>query len=308
MRRVGARFRYALLPRLLRRLPWIAWRWPAALLATARWLMQREVVRVAGPALSALGQPATRLARWRFAWLVAYHEEAHFILSLQQERLTDAWAARHIRRDGAPPSGGAVLISLHHNYSRYCYWQLRLAGTSPGLVASDVREGWDPAHPDYAMEYAARGDRTDYFARRRRFLEWLCGGGIYRPPEQMRAAARFVQAGGNLVIMADGFTYPVWERGDLLGRAIPIAPGPAWVARRTGKPIVPFVVIPEWRGWRVWYGEPVAPTQEGVAAALTACLRRAPTTMHGIHWQIWHNSPRWQPQDSEAEGVTPSAR
>ncbi|MFN8511810.1 MAG: hypothetical protein U0841_04295 [Chloroflexia bacterium] len=196
--------------------------------------MQREMGRAAGSALSALGQPATRLARWRFAWLVAYHEEAHFLLSLQQERLTDAWAARHIRRDGAPPPGGAVLISLHHNYSRYCYWRLRLDGSPPGLVASDVREGWDPAHPDYAMEYAARGDRSDYFARRRRFLAWLCGGGIYRPPDQMRAAARFVQAGGNLVIMADGFTYPVWERGDLLGRAIPIAPGPAWVARRTG--------------------------------------------------------------------------
>jgi hypothetical protein len=306
MRRLAARFHYGLLPRLLRCVPWLVWRWPAVILGTARWLVQREVGRAVGPALVALGQPATRLARWRFAWLVAYHEEANFLLSLQPEKVTEPWVARHVRREGMPPPGGAVLISLHHNFVRFSYWRLRLDGLLGGLVASDVREGWDPAHPDYQTEYAARGDRADYFARRRRSLERILEGRIYRPPDQLRSGARFLQAGGYLIVLPDGFTYPVWERGDLLGKAIPVAPGPAWLARRTGKPIVPFMVIPERRGWRVWFGEPVPPTQEGVAAALTACLRRAPTTLHGIHWQIWHNAPCWQPENREA-GERPPA-
>jgi hypothetical protein len=106
--------------------------------------------------------------------------------------------------------------------------------------------------------------------------------------------------------MADGFTYPVWPRGNLLGRAIPIAPGPAWLARRTGKPLVPFMVIPGWRGWRVWFGDPIEPAHNAVAAALTDCLRRAPTSMHGNHWQIWHNTPRWQSENSAAEAPAPA--
>ncbi|MFN8511812.1 MAG: hypothetical protein U0841_04305 [Chloroflexia bacterium] len=35
------------------------------------------------------------------------------------------------------------------------------------------------------------------------------------------------------------------------------------------------------------------PTQRGVAAGLTACLRESPETMHGLRWLAWSQAPVW---------------
>src|SRR5436309_934845 len=68
----------------------------------------------------------------------------------------------------------------------------------------------------------------------------------------------------------DGPTYPA------LGRALMIPEGTCWLAQRAGKPIIPFMTVPEGRGWRLWIGDPVPPTMAGVVAGLTVCIRRAP--------------------------------
>lgn len=295
-RRVATFVLYSCLPRLLDAWPGVTYRPPALVLGTVRWLAQPGPRRAAGPALRALGRPATRLARWRFAWQVAYHAEVSHLLHLQSEKLSDDWVARHVRGGTLPPPGGAILLSPHQEYGRLGNLYLRMHGYRVGLVADDNRVTWDRDHPDHAARAAAHGNRGEFYLRRWRFWERALDGNVFRPPEDTRAALRFLREGGYLVIKPDGYRHAMrerWERGEVLGRAIPVAPGPVWLAQHSGKPILPYLTVPTGRGWRMVVGEPVEPTQRGVAACLTACLRESPETMHGLRWLAWSQAPVW---------------
>jgi hypothetical protein len=285
VRRVATRLLYSLLPRLLAAWPWVTYRPYGLLLGTVRWLAQAGPRRAAGPVLRALGRPATPWARWRFAWQTAYHIEAAFVLSMQTGKMSDDWIARHVRCDAPPPPGGAILVGPHQEYGRLANLYLRQHGYNVGILADAKRETWDADHPDHAGQLAAHGDRGEFYARRWRTLTRLYDGHVFRSPEETRAALRFLNEGGYLVIKPEGYRHAARERWGL-------------EARHSGKPIVPFVVIPDRRGWRVMIGDPVAPTQSGVAAALTTCLRATPATMHGLRWQAWSRSPAWDATSS----------
>lgn len=287
--RLAHALHFRLLPALLRCWPRPIWRLPAALLATGRALLDRRTRQLAGDALRALDRPDTRLARWRFCWLIAYHTETNLLLGMQGDRLSDAWAGQHVVCPALPPRGGAVITTVHHANTRA--GALRFSGSiGPlgALVAQnfglDESPGADPRSLSSVMVPYSRAAAN---LRARTF-----GANIFRGSGGVRAALRFLRGDGYLIIQPDPMRGDK-ERRPVLGRAFPLAPGTAWFARQSGKPLVPYMVIPTWHGWRIWVGEPIVPTMECVATAMEDCIRAAPTTWHPDYWRAWYESPPW---------------
>src|SRR5262245_49736213 len=78
----------------------------------------------------------------------------------------------------------------------------------------------------------------------------------------------------------------------LIWTGTPAPTGNVWLAERSGKPVIPFMLVPEGLDWRLWQGEPVAPTMEGVIEGITACIRRAPECWTRQIAMAWLNVPR----------------
>jgi hypothetical protein len=97
---------------------------------------------------------------------------------------------------------------------------------------------------------------------------------IIHPRHAARQGLKLLRDGGYLVIIADAAEHAPPE--SLLGHAWAIPSGPIWFAQRSGKPIVPFTVMPYGLGWRLWLGAPIEPTRAGMRNGLEACLRRSP--------------------------------
>lgn len=114
---------------------------------------------------------------------------------------------------------------------------------------------------------------------------------IYPKPAMVaaRQGLRLLDEGGYLVIAVDG-----QHSGDLatvFGKSCRVPRGPLWLARHSGKPIIPFVVVPRGRGWQVWCGAPIAPTAAGIASAIEACIVRVFASWRLSAWTGWSHLP-----------------
>ncbi len=69
--------------------------------------------------------------------------------------------------------------------------------------------------------------------------------------------------------------------------------GAVWFAQHSGKPIVPYMVIPEGLQWRLWIGAVVAPMQQGLCDALEDCIRQAPGSWERFIAMPWMESLPW---------------
>jgi len=109
-----------------------------------------------------------------------------------------------------------------------------------------------------------------------------------------RRGARLLRDGGYLVILPDVpflFPHPEFPGRAMLGRTTRISTGAARFARIVGKPLIPFILVPRGRGWQLWCGDPIEPTDEGVRSAVEQCLRRAPQSYQLLFWEMWIASP-----------------
>lgn len=259
---------------LIRAVPGQVVRWPALLPALVRTVGDRHLRQVAGPALLALGGPADIGARWRFRWSVSYQEELSLALLLQGNRITDGWIRDHVLFGGTLPEGGAIIVTAHHANSLLGSMAFKGAVGRIGMInaapPSDTwqRDLWRKVFGDHIFS-ASAPDRRAVTARR---------------------ALRFLQDGGYLAIAGDG-SDRAWPDGVVLGRVVRIPPGISWLSQRSGRPIVPIMLVPDGQRWRLWCGEPVAPTAESVAAGVEQCVRRAPASWPMVCWKAWHRAP-----------------
>jgi len=274
----------------------------ARLGATVGLLGNRHMRQVAAAAVTALGRRPTAGAVWRFGWQWWYQRSVDELLAYQADRLTPAWARQHVLAPERLPPTGSILLSVHQ-------YNLPVAAARAVQLVDDlgVVSMLDPRPP------AAANAGTDAFLlapgpRARRlghFYTRIFGGRLYTPLVAARQGLELLQRGGSLIVLAD-FYGQVF--GPILGKRIPVAQGPLWLARRSGRPIVPFVLIPPRRPeqpWQLWCGAPIDPTHAAVAAALEAAIRRLPTTW--MSWRGWHAAPAWPRAADEARGAGPEA-
>ena len=275
-------FYFTCLRHLLALAPRPVWVCPAIPLAAVRFIVDRDAHRLSAALLAGLDIPPTRANRWRLAWSHCYRREASLVLLVQSARLTPAWAARHIRCLGALPPGGAVIAAPH--CAAQFIGPLRLATLTDrlGTINSDARDPDAPTERDPTRRLHLR-HRREMHAR-------AYGEQAFHYRHAGRAGSRLLQSGGYLVVNTDNF----WSGGPagvLLGRELSIARGAAWLAARSGTPIVPAMIEPDGAGWRLWLGDPLPPTQECVIAALTASIRRAPGCWERALAMAWLAAP-----------------
>jgi len=298
-RRLAHFFHFRLLPSLLRRWPRPIWRLPAALMAIGRALLDIKTRQLAGNALLALGQRNTALARWRFSWQVAYHVETNLLLGLQSDRLDRPWVKEHVSYDTVLPPGGAILLNLHHANSRVGFLRFsELIHPFGVVVAATIADDTGAKEPHQSANV------MDPYSRRSRDLRMrVFGSNIFSATRDIRRALRFLRDDGYLVIQPDARFYGE-RRWPILGKAFPLAEGAVWFSRHSGKPLIPYGVVPTRGGWRVVIDPPVAPTMDDVAAALERCLRAAPTCWHPDYWQAWDTMPSWSEYQARLAATT----
>lgn len=271
-------FYFTLLKNLLGLSPRPVWRVPAALLACIRLFVDTDTRRLTHALLQAVGIPTTRLTFWRLLWGRCFWYEADMLLALQPERTTTAWARARVHRDGIVPPHGAILITPHHAASRFGRLLLASEGMNLGGITGEPQDAAHRVQSDPTFHHLWR---LSHALNDRTYV-----GGVFHRWEAGRKGLRFLREGGYLSIAADDFTLGGTPHL-LLGREWWLARGPVWFAQQSGKPIVPYMVIPERRGWRLWIGEPVAPTPESVIAALEACIRQAPESWNRVLALAW---------------------
>ncbi|MHB8646275.1 MAG: hypothetical protein ACYDAR_10855 [Thermomicrobiales bacterium] len=273
---------YTLLRTLLRALPFPIWRLPAALLGSARMLLDADGRRLDRALLTALGTPATPRACWRMHWSRAYQRQADLLLTLQSRHITRRWVVKRVRCQGALPPGGAVLVTPHHANSRL--GTLALA-TMVDRLGTIISEPLDPAE-------AARHDPTlvAHWRQTRLVRDRTHGNLVFTPREAGRKGLRLLRDGGYFVVSADTFI-PTGRAVPLLGRVVRLPRGAAWFARQSGKPMLPCMVVPDRFGWRLWIGDEAPPTEAGVRACLEASIRQAPGSWARFVAMAWLDAP-----------------
>lgn len=281
-------FYYGFLRSLLRHSPRPIYRVPAILLAAIRLAVDPTPRTVCGALIRALGRPATPLARWRLLWAHCYHHEVDTLLALQAERLTTEWIRCHVRRDRTLPGAGAVIVYPHHANQRLIGLALSDTGAKVGQIGAAPPKPEDLAKLDYTVQL--------HYNLTRGIGERVSGPFVFPRARAGRQGKRFLEAGGYLIIAADD-TIPLYPAQPILGKMLPVGPGTAWFGGQTGKPIIPAMVVPEGRRWRLWLGDAVAPTQEAVNAALEGCIGRAPGSWLRCEAMAWVNAP-----DASARG------
>lgn len=260
------------------------WRTPALMLAAIQCVCDKNSRTVSRVLLAGLGRPVTTRAWCKLHWNRCYQTQVSRLLLLQMDRLTTQWATRRVRITGCLPSGGAILVGPHHDGFRLGL--LALAGLGPSL-ACITSDSYDPA--DLAVMDPTR--RATMLARLP-FHERVYAGRVFSYRAGGRNGLRHLAGGGYLVQLTDNF----WSSGtphSVLGRRLPVARGTVWFAERTGKPIVPVMVTPEGRGWRLTLFAPIPPTQEAVVAALERCIGHAPGSWELAIAMQWLAAPVW---------------
>jgi hypothetical protein len=243
-------------------------------------LASSRMRRVSAAAVQALGGRPSRRSVWQFARDWWYLAVADRVVAYQLDRVSEAWALEHVQVTDALPDGGCILLSVHHFSQRFSLARLSALVDRLGLVTLYAPlPADDPALAHSNGVHAARSR-----AARRAF-----GDRIFLPPYGYRGAVDLLRSGGSVIVISDlngsGTTR-------LLGRQLPMPRGAAWLACQSGRPIVPFMLLGPRRSqpeWRLWFGAPIAPTEDAVIAALEECIRRAPPAWMG--WPIWHEAP-----------------
>jgi hypothetical protein len=260
----------------------------ARLGATLGLVGNRHMRQVATAAVRALGRRPTAGVVWRFGWQWWYQRSVDELLAYQADRLTPEWAQQHVLAPPRLPPASSILLSVHQ-------YNLPVAAARAVQLVDDlgVVSMIDPRPPAAANAgtdgfLLAPGPRARVLGR---FYGRTFGGRLYTPMAAARQGLELLQRGGSLIVLAD-FYGQVF--GPILGKRIPVAQGPVWLARRSGRPIVPFVLIPPRhpaQPWRLWCGEPIDPSPMAVAATLEAAIRRLPTTW--MSWRGWHAAPAY---------------
>ncbi len=262
----------------------------SALFAAAANPRQR---RVAAAAVHALDRTPDHLAVWRFTvgW---WHERmVDEILSYQIDRMTRAWVRERIALTGAPlPPGGSILLSIHQWNQRLAFARLADVCADLGLVSM-----WQPTASDDAPRSArSLGLDQRQLSLSRASFE-IFGPRVYSPLVAARRGLELLRAGGSLIVLADFFGQSLTP---ILGHAIPIADGVAWLAEQSGSPIVPFLMSPESGsgGWKVACGERIESTQASVNAQVERAIRTVPTTW--MSWRGWYEGAPTDPPAAPA--------
>jgi hypothetical protein len=239
-------------------------------------------LRAAAPdALAALGRPAGALEAWRFAFGVCHESARDAAIAYQSHRVTSAWVARHVQFTGAPPpTQPCVLVTIHHAHQRFGFLMLSERLPRLGLVANFVPLPPGEQRQDLPPAWNRRAALSQFL--RRAFEER-----VYHPSRAARPGLELLR-GGSLVLLPEFF--PGGQSARIFERVVSVGEGPVWLAQRTGRPLVPFVVVPDGPHWRVWCGQPIEPSVPALAAALETCIRHAPAAWSG--WRDWHAAPR----------------
>ena len=278
---------FTALRRILAHTPVPVWRPLAAILACVALAFARQprVLNVA--LLRALGVRASPVTRWQTHWTRAYQRQADLILLAQGEHVTPQWAAGQVDMPGRLPPGGAILVSVHHYGSRLAGPVLAAHGYHVGGITTRPRDPRSAAQLDATLR--AHWRFTEHTSR----LSY--GNRMFSREAAGRKGLRLLEDGGYLIIHADEFArQPPFA--PLLGRSMTAPKGAVWFARRSGKPLVPFMIVPQGWRWRLWIGEAVIPaTAEGLGAALESCIRQAPGSWQAITAMAWLAAPRWNP-------------
>ena len=195
--------------------------------------------------------------------------------------------------DGSLPAGGAILLTSHHANQRLGFPMLAQLVEQLGLVADVDKQALVDGSPRRAawtqrLDIAREGFADISLLYRRCF-----GAHLFTPSQALRRGMTLLNNGGCLIIAPD-YYLPVPGRRParmpLFGKIFPIGPGVLWLAQRSGKPIIPFMVVPVGRRWSLWLGEPVAPCEQAIAAALEAGIQRAPASWR--LWDLWLSQPQ----------------
>lgn len=278
-------FYYTFLRTVLRPFPRPVWRLPATLLAVISLLRSADIRRLHAALLPACGHRPTWRNRWRTHWSRCYQYQTDLLLLLQTPRCTPEWAARHVRVCGALPPGGAILIAPHHAGQRFGALIFAAMVERLGSITG--------APPDLA-----RYPRTDPTLRRsweqgRQIHPRLYGDHVFTRQEAGRKGLRLLAEGGYLIVYADDHSLGAPPH-PLLGKTFSLPRGAAWFAQRSGKPIIPFMVVPVRYHWELWLGDPVQPTLGGVAQGLEECIRHAPGNWSLFVAMAWLRMPDWR--------------
>lgn len=252
-------------------------------------LASRRMRRAATAAVAALGRRPTRPAAWRFASAWWYLRVADGALAFQADQLTAAWAADHVTAPESLPRDGCILLSVHQFNQRLTFARLSTAVEELGAVS--MFEPSAPAESDSALSGHAVNTESRHAARSL-FADRVFGDRIYLPPFGARRALDLLRRGGSLIVLSD---FLGRELACVLGREIPVPSGALWFAQQSGRPIVPFALLPPRQHsgpWRIWCGEPIAPTRSALVAAVEECIRRSPMAWTG--WPAWYEAPTCQ--------------
>jgi len=271
--------------------------WPAPMLALARLFLDPRPTRIAGPALRAVGVPDTWRGRIRFRWSFCYQRELDVVLRVQAARLSSHWVRSRMNVDGSLPAGGVILLAPHHANQRLGFLMLAQLVEQLGLVADVDPQALLDTAPRRASWTQRLGIARDEFAYLAPLYRRFFGTHLLTPSQALRRGMALLNNGGCLIIAPDYHLpapgrRPSWM--PLFGRIFSIGPGVLWLAQRSGKPIIPFMVVPVGQGWSLWLGEPVAPCEQAIAAALEACIQHAPASWR--LWDMWLRQPQTAPE------------
>lgn len=286
---------FGVLKTLLMRLPSPVVHTPALVLACVRFFVDPVAQRFCRPLGEALDPSLSRWGRLRLRWRHCYEHERYRLLVLQADRLSVEWARAQVRGEINLPPDGAILVTPHHTAMRLGVIALTGAG---------YRIGGGTIDPGDTEDLAALDPWTrEYYRHLRALRSLMYGPRVFRQHDVGRRGLRLLQEGGYLLLQGDGFALD-WHPGPLLRRSVPIPSGPVWFAAHSGKPVIPFAVIPEKRGWRLWFGDPIPPdqiTHDATARALESCIRRAPASWERSLALAWSHAPHWDSSDDRRD-------
>lgn len=243
--------------------------WPAA-----AWRAAREL-RWRGP-LPAAFLPATPRARRWTLWRQRVHLHLAQLMVLWPDRLgTARWQRRcdlagiDAIRDAARRTP-VVLVTLHFGPFALLKYCLRASGLPvAALVGRD-----DEMRPQYRRRLDTLSDRASGLSASPHLFDL----------SQIKAALRFVDEGGMLLMAIDGVHgHKTTVRHD--DYALRLATGPVRIAARTGAVLIPCLAVPaRWLGVRVVVGRPIECGPVDVTCA--AIMREfAPhLKRHPAHW------------------------
>jgi hypothetical protein len=244
---------------------------------------------VATTAVTALGTRPSAAAVWRFNWDWWYQRSVDELIACQADRLTPEWAAKHVIAPDRPPPESGILLSMHQfnltvaaARAVQLVHDLAVVSVIEPVPAGDA----DLANDGFLLPEADRARAVgDFYSR-------TFDGRLFAPSVAARQGLDLLRRGGSLIILPEFYG----ERaGPVLGRSISVAEGPLWLAQTSGRPIVPFLLIPPPAGedrWRLWWGEPLPISYGAIVSMVESGLRRLPSTWP--YWRGWHAAPTWQ--------------